>query len=151
MGQRAFYFQGPREWNRLADNILRTLKKVIVLNILFLVICFVQNNFEYLLILINYCKLVFLIPNVLWYSVEGSLNRVCMFIYVWKSLNSSECESALMIWWKQLPLTQMLFSCYLVIVKGRAKFTTFWTTWVWSFSDSMLLCLTAIFRRNFNF
>ena len=32
MGQRAFYFRGPREWNGLADNFKNTIKILIVLS-----------------------------------------------------------------------------------------------------------------------
>ena len=55
MGQRAFYFRGPREWNGLAYNIKNS-KDMIVMIVLsghFLSIFFIRNNLKCILNLIK--------------------------------------------------------------------------------------------------
>ena len=59
MGQRAFYFRGPREWNGYLTTS-KILKRLIFLSGHFLIICsirsnfgYILNDFEYILILIK--------------------------------------------------------------------------------------------------
>ena len=48
MGQRAFYFRGPKEWNGLPDNIKNT-KDIDSFKRRLFNRYFIRNNFEYIL------------------------------------------------------------------------------------------------------
>ena len=61
MGQRAFYFRVPREWNGLADNI-KNIKEIDSFKRTLFKLCFIRNDFEYILNnfehILNFIKLL---------------------------------------------------------------------------------------------